>query len=335
MLEDYWYIVAFENEVARQPKAVTLFDKSIVVYQGRNKEYYALEDRCAHRNAPLSAGKVCENNIECPYHGWLYSGDGSLNSIPSLNKCDNPSIRIESYHCINQDGYVWVCIGEKPKQEKPISFPFLQEKGWTSFSLSTEFNAPVEQCIENFLDCPHAVHVHKSWFRFPVKSTVLTKLRVLEDGVEVEYFNEPRKKSAVWGLLQNSTSSMKHTDRFMAPSTSRVDYIFSDSRHYTITSSCTPINDNKTHVYTRVTFKYGRIGWLIRLFFQPLAKVIITQDVDIMDKQRWNIERFRKESFYYAKCDLLIPYILEWRRALKQNKKPTNIGCESSQDIVL
>jgi len=42
MLEDYWYIVAFENEVARQPKAVTLFDKSIVVYQGRNKEYYAL-----------------------------------------------------------------------------------------------------------------------------------------------------------------------------------------------------------------------------------------------------------------------------------------------------
>src|SRR5262245_49469227 len=44
----------------------------------------ALDDRCAHRNAPLSAGRVREGRLQCGYHGWTYGADGALLEVPAL-----------------------------------------------------------------------------------------------------------------------------------------------------------------------------------------------------------------------------------------------------------
>jgi nitrite reductase/ring-hydroxylating ferredoxin subunit len=34
-----------------------------------NGNFYALEDRCAHMNAPLSMGNLAGNTVTCPFHG--------------------------------------------------------------------------------------------------------------------------------------------------------------------------------------------------------------------------------------------------------------------------
>lgn len=336
-LSRYWSIVATEKAVRKKPQRVVLFELPLVVFFAKaSEQFVALQDRCPHRNAPLSAGKVCDDAIQCPYHGWQFDGTGRLTNIPALPDDEQPEINIPHYHCMAQDGYIWVCLAENPAQEKPLPFPHLHDSGWHSFRLRTLFNAPVEQCLENFLDCPHAVYVHHSWFRSATGKSVSAVVRALPDGAEVEYTDEPREKSLVWGLgLQKKSSDIRHTDRFIAPATSRVDYVFSDDKHYIITSSCTPISADKTEVFTVISYRYGKWGALVRLFFEPLSRVIIKQDVNIMQKQRDNIRDFGEERFYHSKIDFLMPHILAWREAIANDEKSPEPFEAQQQTIIL
>ncbi len=322
-LTNYWYIVARERDVRRKPRSIRLFNQHYVVFQAQNGEFAALQDRCPHRNVPLSEGKVCDGEIQCPYHGWRFNSKGELSHIPSLPTQTPPNIIVPSVHCCAQDGYIWLCVGE-PESPKPLPFAHLGETGWVSFKMRKRFQASVAQCLENFLDCPHAVYVHQGLFRSPTRKPVRATLRYLSDGAQVEYANEPREQSLVWQWLQNSDTEMRHTDRFIAPATSRVDYQFSDKKHYIITSSCTPLSDTETEVHTVMTFKYGQWGNFIRLFFEPLSHIIIQQDVNILKKQRDNINRFGgTERFYiHSEMDVLLPAIVAWRKALSEGTTP-------------
>jgi phenylpropionate dioxygenase-like ring-hydroxylating dioxygenase large terminal subunit len=326
MLENYWYIGCLSKELKAGPVATEILKKRIVLYRATGGHAIALEDRCAHRNVRLSQGSVCGDNIQCPYHGWQYGFDGELKQIPSIpdKASAPPAINIRKYHCVEQNGYIWVCLSDTLGEKKPRMFPYLGDKGWTSFRMKTRFKAPVESCLENFLDCPHATYVHKGWFRSPTDKLVKATVRRLSDGAEAEYFEEPRVRSLVWSFLSPKKSGMRHTDRFIAPSTSQVNYIFSSGLHYIITSVCTPVSDKETEVYTVISFKYGWLGPLIRLFFEPLSRIIIKQDVRMLDAQYENIEKHGEPIFAVIESDLLWPHIIQWRNAMKNGELPEN-----------
>lgn len=40
-----------------------------IVIANVNGKFYALDDRCAHMNAPLSMGNLTANIVTCPFHG--------------------------------------------------------------------------------------------------------------------------------------------------------------------------------------------------------------------------------------------------------------------------
>ncbi|MBC6420189.1 MAG: aromatic ring-hydroxylating dioxygenase subunit alpha [Hormoscilla sp. SP5CHS1] len=337
MLEYFWYIACRSTELNRQKTiAVTILQQPLVLFRPADGSIAALEDRCAHRHAPLSRGRICDEQLECPYHGWRYGADGFVTAIPAFPAgCPIPdNLWVKSYHCREQDGYVWVCLADRPASDLPWQFPYLGDRGWTNFHMKTRFRAAVETCMENFLDCPHATYVHRFWFRSPTAKPVKAVVRSLPDGAVAEYFREPRKKNLIWWLLTRKESKMQHTDRFIAPATTRVDYIFDDGRHYIITSSCTPINETETEVYTVMTFKV-EMGWLVRLFFEPLSRFIIHQDVKILDLQQANVNRFGKAPYKFIPADLLAPYIVKWRQAIKMGTEPPTPGAEHWVDIRL
>lgn len=336
MLENYWYIITESRELKNKPIRKIIFDLPIVLFRN-NTKITALEDRCAHRNAPLSAGKICNNTIQCPYHGWEYNSDGTLANIPTLEKKDCPNISIKHFSCQEQQGYIWICIGNKPTTEQPPQLPYYKEAGWTSFKMQNLFKTTTEQCLENFLDCPHATQVHKGWFRTYTNTKVKTTLKTLSDGAEVEYFEEPRKKSLVHKMVFfGKNQQMKHTDRFIAPSTSRVDYAFSENRHYIITSHCTPQSKNCTQVYTTITYKFWNLGFLARFFFEPLCRIIIKQDVNIIELQSQNIASFNNTpQFLSTEADLLLPHILKWRKSIADGSPPPKAGEETYRDLYL
>jgi len=337
MLENYWYIACRSSAINKRPVALEAFGRHLVAFRDGKGRAGVLIDRCAHRNAPLSRGKIESGLLQCPYHGWGYDADGVVQSIPSSpcgGKTGKP-LCVEAFACVEQDDYVWFCLSDKPEIEQPPAFPFLGEDDWTTFRMDNVFAGPVETCLENFLDCPHAIFVHHFWFRKPTMKPVRAVVRYTEDGAEAEYFDEPREGSVVWTMLSRQKSTMRHTDRFIVPSTSRVDYEFSDGRYYVITSVCTPINETKSRVHTVISFRYGKLGWIVRLFFEPLSRWIIRQDVHMVAMQQQNIDRFGEPRYAVIPQDLLYKRIVRWRKVIRQNQSPPEAGEPDEIDLRL
>src|ERR1700742_5198112 len=75
---DYWYPVAWsENLKPEKTVGVEFAGEPIVVARTKTGQLFALEDRCAHRQVPLSKGVVEGNSLRCNYHGWTYDCAGA------------------------------------------------------------------------------------------------------------------------------------------------------------------------------------------------------------------------------------------------------------------
>ena len=324
-LTEYWYIAAYSSELRTRPVARTILGTYLVLFREPNGAVAALIDRCAHRNMALSRGRVREASIECSYHGWRYGADGRCVDIPSLadGAVLAKNVAVRSFPAAEKDGFIWVYMGAKNPAQPPPSFPHRGEPRWTSFRMKTRFAADAFACLENFLDCPHTVYVHTTWFRSRESKAVRARVVPSKEGVEVEFFDEREAKSVISRLLFPAGRKMIHKDRFIMPATSRVDYSFGRDRHFIITSQCTPIGERETEVYTLISFRFGRIGALVRLFFAPLARLIIRQDVKVLRAQAEQLERFGESRFTLVKSDLVGPHIRElWQRAGSEGRQP-------------
>jgi phenylpropionate dioxygenase-like ring-hydroxylating dioxygenase large terminal subunit len=318
-LKDFWYIAAESRELKSRPLGRTILGDPLVLFRKGDGSPAALTDCCAHRNMALSRGRIEDGSIECPYHGWRYRADGRCIHIPSLpTTAELPGdVSVRSYPTVQSDDYVWVYMGTKKPTEPPPRFPHCGEPQWTTFRMKTRFRGGAHACLENFLDCPHTVYVHRGWFRSPHVKEVRAQVTRNDKQIEVRFFAERDAQSVVSRLLFPRGEKMIHTDRFLMPATSRVDYDFGPDRHFIITSQCTPVSEYETEVYTVISFRFGSIGSLVRLFFEPLARRIIRQDVEILRLQTEQIERFGGGHFTVIESDLIGPHIVTlWQQSL-------------------
>ena len=69
-LRNLWYFAA-PSKALRKKHLVhkLILGDPIVLGRTENGEAFALRDLCPHRAVPLSAGRVVEGTVECPYHG--------------------------------------------------------------------------------------------------------------------------------------------------------------------------------------------------------------------------------------------------------------------------
>jgi phenylpropionate dioxygenase-like ring-hydroxylating dioxygenase large terminal subunit len=332
-----WVIACRSRELRHRPLRAIVDGAPVVLFRDERAHACALEDRCAHRNAPLSAGRVCAGRLQCRYHGWAYDGSGSVAEVPALEPAALGRLRlsVRSFPVREQQGFVWLATAPEPFPAEPHVFAGLDDPQVTSFVMRTRFRGTVEACLENFLDCPHATFVHRGWFRSPTARKVRAVVRTRADGAQAEFFEEPREGSVVWTLLAPRRGAMRHIDRYVAPATSEVRYEFPDGRHYTITSCCNAVSATETLVHTVVSFRYGRIGPLVRLVFEPLSRLIIAQDVRMLAEQQANVERYGGERFANTPADLLRPHIAGWRRALAEGTTTPCPGEERTVEIRL
>ena len=322
-LREFWYIAAESRSLKRAPLASVMMGESVVLFRNDEGRVGALEDRCAHRNAPLSAGRVSNNCIECPYHGWRYDGQGSCMHIPSLGEGARlPRHTVRSYPVQEQDGYVWVYMGEDVPTIAPFKFPHVDEQRWSTFRMRTRFQTDVEACLENFLDCPHTAYVHKGWFRNHDSSQLKAYVRTRDGIAEAEFENEPVSDSVITRLFYPRGRKPRHTDRFIMPSVSRVDYEFGPDRHFIISSACTPVSDWETQVYTVITFCFGHIAPVVRLVFEPMARRILRQDVDILTLHGQQMRKLGGPRYAHVETDLLGIEIQRMRRRCERGEPP-------------
>ena len=201
---DYWYPVAVSRAVRKERTFAAVFaGERIVLYRGRSGSVHALEDRCAHRQVPLSLGVVEGDILRCCYHAWAYRGNGRISQIPYLPKgCERPPRGVRSYPVREAFGLVFVFPGD-PEKAESAPFPVLPEFGAAThrtMTFSRTVNCHYSFMHENLLDMNHQF-LHRS-----VLGRIQPKLLGYETGpqfVEARYLFVPAggKKDRGAGLL--------------------------------------------------------------------------------------------------------------------------------------
>ena len=81
-LRNYWYVAAWGHEVGRQILARTICNEPMILYRAADGKVAAIEDRCCHRQMPLSKGWLEGDTVRCGYHGLRFDAAGKCVEIP-------------------------------------------------------------------------------------------------------------------------------------------------------------------------------------------------------------------------------------------------------------
>ncbi|CAI7856999.1 unnamed protein product [Closterium sp. NIES-53] len=110
-----WYPVALTKTLnKRVPEPVTILGRPLVIWFDQvSDQWRVFHDLCPHRLAPLSGGRIHESGeLQCSYHGWTFSGEGSCGFIP-LAPTDGPAVNVSPracarvYPCREHQGIIW------------------------------------------------------------------------------------------------------------------------------------------------------------------------------------------------------------------------------------
>lgn len=161
VLVNDWHPVATPEQFDDQPILSTrLLGEDLVLWKV-DGQYHAWRDLCVHRGAKLSLGKIVDDCLRCPYHGWTYNQEGACVHMPAHPSQRPPAkARVKRYQLQERYGLLWVCLGEPANDIPP--FP---EDGQPDFVTAVCDPAPHVRAhgprlAENFLDAAHFPYVH-------------------------------------------------------------------------------------------------------------------------------------------------------------------------------
>lgn len=164
MFINFWYAAEFSNRLTTEPLKVRLLSHDFVLFRDAEGRAHCLSDTCVHRGGSLSGGKLKQNCVQCPYHGWRFDSDGRCQAIPSLGPDHKvpPRARVDAYPTDERYGLIFVFLGDLPAEERPplMTVDEWDTDGWRSTTLDYYWQANYQRIIENGLDPAHNEFVH-------------------------------------------------------------------------------------------------------------------------------------------------------------------------------
>lgn len=307
-LKPYWFVACKSKVVKKKPISVTILGVPLVIFRTYSG-VVALQDRCPHRNAPLSKGVIKNNKIECPYHGWQFDSNGICKRIPGLCYMAKNFPKIDAFCTQEKYGFVWVCLVSPLKHElyKPL---FYDNSKYHTFIEHREVNGQLINIAENFLDATHTHFVHKGLIRHDNKRQhVRVCINSSISSVEACYYEESKQSGIISQLLEQNRD--KSYGRFILPSVVELEYIDLKGTSLLITLYITPTEGSQHQIYSIISIRKSILPRLaMKLLIYPFLELAYRQDKKILDLQQQNIERFGgKEKFMVISQDILYPYI--------------------------
>jgi phenylpropionate dioxygenase-like ring-hydroxylating dioxygenase large terminal subunit len=161
-----WHVVARSTDVGVDPMQVKLLGDRWALVRlpapGGGTRIAGFADRCPHRLAPLSAGRVVGDALQCAYHGWCFDGDGACTEIPALVGSDHIPGRARATvpAGIAERGGLVFLAPEEPRNEL-FDFAIVDDPRFLHGALEP---APARVgaglMIDNFLDQAHFPFIH-------------------------------------------------------------------------------------------------------------------------------------------------------------------------------
>ena len=174
MYINFWYAMEeSKNLTAEEPIKIRRLNQDFALWRDSEGKAHCVHDVCVHRGGSLGKGKIYDNCVQCPYHGWRFNGQGDCEYIPSLGK-DNQKIpqraKVDAYPTQEIDGVIFAFLGDLPEEERPPlmhagrNFEGMEydPKKWRFTAMGWDVESNYERCVENGIDPSHNEFVHPS-----------------------------------------------------------------------------------------------------------------------------------------------------------------------------
>jgi phenylpropionate dioxygenase-like ring-hydroxylating dioxygenase large terminal subunit len=162
-----WYVIGVPSDFSKRvPKKVRVWNKDYAVWKGDDGFFRATQNECSHKGASLSGGKIINDKILCPYHGYEFAKNGTLIKVPGICFKHSPIHDILSYPVVEKNGWVYLNTYERNSETRDIMFHenIYNEpeasSNFTSVHLELNFNCYSRILSENSLDVMHIGFVH-------------------------------------------------------------------------------------------------------------------------------------------------------------------------------
>lgn len=161
-ISNCWYVIAWDHEIPDDGLfSRTVIGESLLLYRESSGSVVALENRCCHRQAPLSHGRKEGDSVRCGYHGLRFDSEGVCVEIPGLDSIP-PKARVRCFPVMVQNRWVFVWMGD-PAKADPALLPdnfSCDHPEWRYLPGYLHYDAPYGLIADNLLDFSHLSYVH-------------------------------------------------------------------------------------------------------------------------------------------------------------------------------
>lgn len=307
-LRNAWYVAAWDHEVTRQKMMRrTLLNEPVMFYRTEDGRPVALEDRCCHRHAQLSRGKLVGDAVECPYHGFTYDTTGACIAIPGQTKIP-PNAKVRCYPVVERYHWIWIWMGDPAlaDPDKIEDFHWMDDPEWRAKGERLDLKGNYVLLVENLLDLSHLSYVHPTTLGTEKVASTPMKWEKTNNGVRVTrwvmdspappFFQraggfKPDQHVDRWQIIDWTPPAFVRLDVGCALSgTGARDGNRSQGISMRNLNAITPETDTTTHYFWAQAhnFKIDK-PWMTDLVFQNVHTAFL-EDLDIIQAQQENID---------------------------------------------
>lgn len=288
MIFNQWYVILESNELKhKRGLKVRRLGLDLALWRDSSGKACCIDDRCCHRGASLGCGRTVDGKLECPFHGFLYNGDGRVTLIPA-NGRSRPvpaTMHVKAWQLHEAFGFIWMWWGDAaPQPAEPFFFSELADFSWSS--LKDPWPVHYSRAIENQLDVVHLPFVHRTTIGRGNKTVVNGPVVVREGDLITFYVNNVADDGSTTALKPDQLPGYENFFRlqFHYPNIWQ-NYISDKIRAF---AAFVPVDEENTLIYIRY---YQRIVTvpLLREFVNWIGKVssliILWQDKRVVVTQ--------------------------------------------------
>ena len=251
MIKNQWYAVLDSKELKKNKIiGTTRLSEKLVFWRDDKGEVNCIFDKCCHRGVSLSTGKIVDNHVECPFHGFQYDSSGKVILIPANGKGASigENYKVNYYLAKEKYGLIWLWYSDRNIDVPEI--PFFEElkEGFSYGGFSETWPVHYTRAVENQLDVVHLPFVHKNTIGRGGKTLVNGPVVKWEDNLMTFYVKNEEDR----GQTPQKPSEIENYKKlfhlqFQMPNIWQ--NIISDKIR--IFAAFAPIDDENTHIYLR------------------------------------------------------------------------------------
>jgi vanillate O-demethylase monooxygenase subunit len=295
-----WYAAATTGEIGRTLLSRWICGEPLLFFRNRAGEAKALEDRCPHRKAALSTGKLVGDEVEYGYHGIRFDCTGACTHVPGQTRIP-PLLKARAYPVAEKYGWAWVWIGDTARADAALipDFRWNAMPEYKPVYGYIHMRANYQLITDNLMDLTHETYVHPT--SIGMTDIAYTPIDTKLDGDKVtvtrnmEGVEAPPLFRKVRGLTKIDRWQRIH---FEPPGNIKIDAggfpagteDAARSLHWWVLNSLTPETETSTHYFWSVAREFEHddealsaqlVAGVTKIFHED--RVVIEQQQKLID----------------------------------------------------